>query len=87
HDIIKASPCIEQVISLHAVYTGPEEVIVAAKVHPAEGTSIEELAKEMDDLDYQLRAASPFVADVFIDVTMYSVGSTESGGGGARLPD
>jgi len=78
HDIIKASPCIEQVISLHAVYTGPEEVIVAAKVHPAPGTSIEELAKEMDVIDHKLRAASPFVADVFIDVTMYSLEKPEA---------
>ncbi|HEX7421946.1 MAG TPA: cation diffusion facilitator family transporter [Thermoanaerobaculia bacterium] len=79
-DIITASPCIEQLISLHAVYTGPEEAIVAAKVHPAKGTSIEDLAKEMDDLDHQLRAASPFVADVFIDVTMYRLGTTEDKG-------
>ena len=80
HDLLAASPCIDQVLSLHAVYTGPEEVIVAAKVHPAKGTSIEDLATEMDDLDHQLRAASPFVADVFIDVTMYRAETTEDRG-------
>jgi len=69
--ILAASPCIEQVVTLQAVYTGPEEVIVAAKVHPAKGASVEELAHAMDDLDRQLRAASEFVADVYLDVTMY----------------
>jgi cation diffusion facilitator family transporter len=69
--ILAASPCIEQIVTLQAVYIGPEEVIVAAKVHPAEGASIEDLAHAMDDLDQQLRAASEFVADVYLDVTMY----------------
>jgi len=70
HDILAASPAIEQVLTLQAVYTGPEEVIVAAKVHPSKETTIEELARAMDDLDHKLRAASPFVADVYLDVTM-----------------
>jgi divalent metal cation (Fe/Co/Zn/Cd) transporter len=83
-DIITASPCIEQVVSLQAVYTGPEEVIVAAKVRPVKGTSIETLAKEMDSLDHQLREASPFVADVFIDVTMYRAETTEVRGPGTE---
>jgi divalent metal cation (Fe/Co/Zn/Cd) transporter len=70
HDILAASPLIEQVLTIQAVYTGPEEVIVAAKVHPSKTASIEELAKAMDSLDQQLREASPFVADVYLDVTM-----------------
>jgi len=45
------------------------EVIVAAKVHPSSRLTIDELARAMDDLDHQLRAASPFVADVYLDVT------------------
>jgi divalent metal cation (Fe/Co/Zn/Cd) transporter len=69
--IIAAAPAVEEVISIQAVYTGPEEVIVAAKVHPSPRLTIEELAQAMDDLDHALRAASPFVADVFIDVTSH----------------
>ena len=71
--ILAASPAIEQVLTLQAVYTGPEEVIVAAKVHPRKASSVEELAQAMDDLDHQLRAASEFVADVYLDVTMHRV--------------
>lgn len=68
--ILAASPAIEQVLRLQAVYIGPEEVIVAAKVRPRKAATVEELARAMDDLDHQLRAASEFVADVYLDITM-----------------
>ena len=66
---IREDPAVEQVLSIRAVYTGPEEVIVAAKVHPSPGLSVEQLARAMDDLDRKIRGALPLVADVFIDVS------------------
>jgi divalent metal cation (Fe/Co/Zn/Cd) transporter len=66
------SKAIEELLSLQAVYTGPEEVIVAAKVRPSPKLSVAELARAMDDLDHTLRRESPFVADVYVDVTTYS---------------
>ena len=62
---------IDQVLSLRAIYTGPEEVIVAAKVHPKANMNIEQLTRAMDDLDRRIRLALPLVADVFIDVTTH----------------
>jgi cation diffusion facilitator family transporter len=77
--VLAASPVIEQILTLQAVYIGPEEVIVAAKVHPSKAATVEELAHAMDDLDHQLRAASEFVADVYLDLTMVRVdGSDET---------
>jgi cation diffusion facilitator family transporter len=67
--IFRADPAIERVLSVRAVYTGPEEVIVAAKVHPAASLNVEQLTRAMDDLDRRIRLALPVVADVFIDVT------------------
>ncbi|HJT18384.1 MAG TPA: cation diffusion facilitator family transporter [Thermoanaerobaculia bacterium] len=67
--LILASPCVEQILSLQAVYSGPEEVIVAAKIHPKAGIAIDELAREMDALDQKIRAQSQLVADVFLDLT------------------
>jgi divalent metal cation (Fe/Co/Zn/Cd) transporter len=67
--ILASDPAIEQVLSLHAVYTGPQEVIVAAKVHPAAGLTIDELTRAMDSLDTAVRSALPEVADVYLDVT------------------
>ena len=73
HAIVREDAAIEQVLSLRAVYTGPEEVVVIAKVHPVESLNIEQLTRAMDDLDHRIRAALPLVADVFIDVTSYRV--------------
>jgi chorismate-pyruvate lyase len=47
-------------------------IIAAAKVRPSTRLSAEELTRAMDDLDRALRQASPFVADVYIDVTATS---------------
>jgi cation diffusion facilitator family transporter len=73
YNIIAKSPAIEQVVALRAVYIGPDEVVVAAKVRPAKTRTVEELARAMDDLDHKLHAASPFVADVYLDVTLHGL--------------
>jgi cation diffusion facilitator family transporter len=69
--VIDRDDAVEEILSLHAVYIGPEEVIVSAKVRPASRLSVEELGRAMDDLDQALRDTSPYVADVFIDVTSH----------------
>jgi cation diffusion facilitator family transporter len=69
--IVQADPAIEQILSLRGIYSGPEEVIVLAKVHPSSRLNSEQLTQAMDDLDNRIRAALPSVADVFIDVTAH----------------
>ncbi len=69
HAIVKEEAAIERILSLRALYSGPEEVVVMAKVHPSARMNIEQLARSMDELDHKIRLALPFVADVFIDVT------------------
>ncbi len=70
HQLMQDSPGIREVIGLQAIYTGPEEAVVVAKILPACST-VDELAKEMDVLDHLIREAVPFVADVFVDVTAW----------------
>ena len=65
------SPAVAQILTIWAVYTGPEEAIVAAKIHPADGLTSDQLTRAMDDLDQAIRSALPEVADVFLDVTTY----------------
>jgi len=72
--VLSASPAVEEILSLQVVYTGPEEVVVAAKVHPSARFTAEEVAQAMDDVDAALRAASPLVADVFLDLTSHRGG-------------
>jgi cation diffusion facilitator family transporter len=69
HAIIQEHEAVEQVLSLGAIYSGPEEVLVVARVHPSAHMSIEKLTRAIDDLDHKIRLALPFVAEVFIDIT------------------
>jgi len=71
HAIVQEDSAIEKVLLLRTVYSGPEEVIVLAKVRPSASMDIEQLSQAMDDLDHRIRTTLPFVADVFIDVTAY----------------
>lgn len=72
-DILAASPAVEQVLLLRAVYIGPEEAIVTAKVHPAARLTVEQLSRAMDQIDTAMRAAIPEVADVYLDISAYSL--------------
>ena len=69
HAIFKADEAVEEIVSLRAIYSGPEEVIVMAKVRPSAHMNIENLSRAMDDLDRKIRQALPVVAEVFIDIT------------------
>ena len=75
--IIERSPSIDEVLSVQAVYGAPQEVIVAAKVHPAPGKTADELAEALDDIDHSLRQELPEVAEVFIDLTSHRVPSDD----------
>jgi cation diffusion facilitator family transporter len=67
--VVAASPAVDQVVAFQAVYIGPREVIVAAKVRPRRDIDALSLTVAIDDLDGALRDASSFVADVYLDIT------------------
>jgi cation diffusion facilitator family transporter len=69
--VLAATPAVEEVLTLQAVYTGPDQVIVAAKVRPVSTLTTPELARAMDEVDRVMRASFPRVADVYVDVTGY----------------
>ncbi|HEV7485886.1 MAG TPA: cation diffusion facilitator family transporter [Thermoanaerobaculia bacterium] len=69
--VIDRDDAVEEILTVQAVYIGPEEVIVSAKVRPSPRLTVEQLGRAMDDLDQALRETSPYVADVFIDVTAH----------------
>jgi cation diffusion facilitator family transporter len=69
--ILERSPSIDEVLSVKAVYGAPQEVIVAAKVHPAPGRTADELASALDGIDRDLRQELPEIAEVFIDLTSH----------------
>ena len=67
--VVETDAAVEQVLTFRAIYSGPEEVLVMAKIHPAAHINSEQFSRAMDNLDHKIRLAFPFVADVFIDVT------------------
>jgi cation diffusion facilitator family transporter len=67
--IVENDAAVEQVLSFRAIYSGPEEVLVMAKIHPTAHINSEEFGRAMDALDHNIRLAFPVVADVFIDIT------------------
>jgi len=75
HNILATSSAIKEVLLVRAVYIGSEEVIVTAKVHPAPDLTADQLAHAMDQVDAAMRAAVPLVADVYLDITAYSMDS------------
>jgi cation diffusion facilitator family transporter len=76
HAIVKEDSAIEHILSLRAIYSGPEEVVVMAKVRPSPRMNGEQLTRAMDELDHKIRRALPFVADVFVDVTAHRTEET-----------
>ncbi len=62
---------MDEVLTLQAVYTGPDQVIVAAKVRPVSTLTIPELTRAMDEVDHLMRASFARVADVYVDVTAF----------------
>jgi divalent metal cation (Fe/Co/Zn/Cd) transporter len=46
--ILEDAPSVDRVLDLYAVHAAPQEVILAAKVHPADGQTGEELAEALD---------------------------------------
>jgi cation diffusion facilitator family transporter len=75
--ILAESPSIDEILSVQAVYGAPQEVIVAAKVHPAPGQTADQLASALDSIDHVLRQELPEVAEVFIDLTSHRATSGE----------
>jgi cation diffusion facilitator family transporter len=75
--ILERSPSIDEILSVKAVYGAPQEVIVAAKVHPAPGRTADELASALDGIDRDLRQELPEIAEVFIDLTSHRARSGE----------
>ena len=73
--ILEQSPSIDEILSVQAVYGAPQEVIVGAKVHPAPGQTVDELAIALDGIDHALRQELPEVAEVFIDLTSHRAGA------------
>lgn len=64
--IVEKSEAVEEIELMQAVYVGPEEAIVVARIHPHRMES-DELTRALDEIDRALRESSPYVSEVFLD--------------------
>jgi len=76
---LEGSPAVDEVRQLYALHVGPQEAILAAKVHPDSHLSGRQLASAMDELDSRLRAELPEIGEVFIDITDHREGGDGDG--------
>ena len=65
-EVVQQSEAVEEIELMQAVYVGPEEAIVVARIHPQPMPS-KELTRALDEIDQALREKSPYVSEVFLD--------------------
>ena len=58
---------IERVIHIKTQYLGPEELLVAAKLALAPGSSVETVARAIDDAEARVRAAVPDARVIYLE--------------------
>ncbi|GAA4064539.1 cation diffusion facilitator family transporter [Actinomadura miaoliensis] len=66
---ITAAPGVDGVEELFTMHFGPEEILVAAKVHFSDAISADEAEDIAGDIDRRLRERLPAVRHVFLDPT------------------
>jgi len=64
---LESSDGVLRVIHLRTVYSGPDELLVAAKIAVAHSATGAEIAQDIDDAEAKLRAAVPAAKYVFLE--------------------
>ena len=64
---INSSPAVRGIIHMRTMHSGPDRLIVAAKVEFAHHLSVPELAQRINDAEAALRAAVPVEMSIYIE--------------------
>lgn len=64
---LESSDGVLRVIHLRTVHTGPDELLVAAKIAVVHSATGAEIAQDIDDAEAKLRAAVPTAKYVFLE--------------------
>ena len=62
-----AAPGLDRVIHLRTMHLGPDELLVAAKVATAPGSSATDVATAIDDAERRIRAAVPIARVIYLE--------------------
>jgi cation diffusion facilitator family transporter len=66
-DALDAAPGLDRVIHLRTMYLGPDDLLVAAKVATAAGSSATDIARAIDDAEARIRTAVPIARVIYIE--------------------
>ena len=66
-DALDAAPGLDRVIHLRTMYLGPDELLVAAKVATAAGSSATDIARAIDDAEARIRTAVPIARVIYVE--------------------
>jgi cation diffusion facilitator family transporter len=64
---LDSAPGLDRVIHLRTMHLGPDELLVAAKVATAVGSSATEIAAAIDDAEARIRAAVPIARVIYLE--------------------
>ncbi len=64
---LDAAPGLDRVIHLRTMHLGPDELLVAAKVATAPGSSATDVATAIDDAEERIRAAVPIARVIYLE--------------------
>jgi len=74
---IERFPRAQRLIHLRTEQLGPREIMVAAKIEFERTLSVPELAREIDELEVEIRAAEPRATLIFIEPDVYRTRESE----------
>jgi cation diffusion facilitator family transporter len=74
-DAFNASTKVEALIHMKTLYLGPDELLVAAKVAFPKTTKVADVARAINDVEAEIRAAVPVARVIYIEPDIYQPSS------------
>jgi len=68
---LSGTPGVERIIHMKTLHLGPEELLVAAKIGVAEGSTSEQVADAIDAAEKAVREAEPTASSIYLEPDIY----------------
>ena len=81
--LVEASPHVNRIIELKTQHIGPEEILVAGKIEFDAALSSVAISQAIDQIESDLRQASPLEMRIYIEPDVYDTDYVEPGSGSA----
>lgn len=75
---IERAPSVRRIIHLRTIHLGPDDVVVATKLEFEPTLSMAQLARSIDGVEAEIRAATPSARLIFIEPDLYEAAKDEA---------